>query len=93
MLVFGDFHQMGPVKDRILCKGFGTAGDEMELGHRLWREFTTAVELDEQVRVTDPVWQGVLSRMRFGNCTRDDITVIRGLELKVRVSVTHCEVP
>lgn len=92
VILFGDFHQNKPVFERSLIVSRGRTmaakSQRNRLGHRLYREFTTAVELDQQMRVTDPVWQNILSRMRYGICTDADIAEIRKLELKV-IS-THC---
>lgn len=87
MLVFGDMHQMGPVQDRILSKSVGRAAGVLlvnaDLGHHLWREFTTVVELVEQVRVKNRERQRISSHMRYRNWIPADIVLIRSLELNL----------
>ena len=53
------------------------------VGHEIFRQFTTAVELEQQMRVKDPVWQEVLNRMRYANCTEAEFDVIRSVTLRV----------
>lgn len=57
--------------------------DYTRIAHAMYKEFTTAVELTEQIRVSDVVWQEILGRMRYGFSSKADINVINGLRLKV----------
>ena len=88
VLIFGDHHQMGPIGDRPLYMPRGSSKNansaDAELGHEIYRQFTSAVELCMQMRVTDPVWQGTLSRMRNASCkcNPEDIALIRGAVIK-----------
>jgi len=93
VIVFGDFHQLNPIGDRNLyCPQARSAqGNTVDaiLGHEIFRTFTTAVELTIQCRVKDPDWQALLGRMRYGNCSRDDVQMIRTLVFKVSWNVLN----
>nr|GAT45083.1 predicted protein [Mycena chlorophos] len=45
----------------------------------LYEQFTTVVTLTEQRRVTDEGWMKMLRRLRVGECTEDDISMLRSL--------------
>jgi hypothetical protein len=92
VLVFGDFHQLNPIGDRILYSSNMTTPQQRStdavIGHEIYRAFTVAVELTEQCRITDNVWQSLLGRMRFGICTTDDLLVIDSLVIKVMQTIS-----
>ena len=87
MLIFGDFHQIPPIAGTPLYVRPMTTKSakpsDAYMGHEIYRQFTTAVELTQQMRVQDPVWQEVLGRMRYANCTKDDFRVIQSITLQV----------
>lgn len=89
VVLFGDFHQNKPVFERSLIESRGrtvaSRSHMNRLGHHLYSAFTTAVELTQQMRVTDSHWQDILSRMRYGLCTNVDIQNIKKLVLKVTI--------
>src|ERR1700733_11888150 len=72
VILFGDHHQIGPIGYRPLYMPQGNTqtmnSPDAHLGHQIYREFTYAVELKQQIHITDPVWQSLLSRMRYGLC-------------------------
>lgn len=88
VVLCGDHHQIGPIGDRPLYMPKGntkhTNSPEAHLGYQIYREFTTAVELVQQVRITDAIWQDLLSRMRYGICSDNDIKQIETLVIRVR---------
>lgn len=86
VLIVGDFHQFPPVVQRAdsalyHCNqvGRGTAGDIV--GRELYEQFKDVVILQEQVRVTDPVWIDFLQHARYGTCTREHLQMLRKLIL------------
>jgi hypothetical protein len=87
VLLFGDFHQIPPLAGTPLYMppDVSKKGQQSDnyVGHEIYRQFTTAVELDQQMRVKDSVWQGVLSRMRYANCADADFETIRSVTLRV----------
>ena len=95
VILFGDFHQMGPVNDRMLVRPSGltngSASKDADLGHHLYCAFTTAVELVQQQRVIDPTYNDVLHHVRYGICDKRDISVIQSLVLKVSRGFT-CDI-
>ena len=38
----------------------------MQLGRSIWKQLTHIILLDEQMRVTDQIYQGILNRLREG---------------------------
>lgn len=90
VLVMVDFHQFPPVASptHSLYHPSPTT-TRCQLGRNLYLQFTTVVQLDQQMRITDPVWHDILQRSRDGACTADDLTIIRSLIL----SDDTCEVP
>jgi len=62
VILCGDFHQFPPVAGKKRCPLYYPndieKGDSPEfcLGRELYEAFQTVVVLEEQVRVTDPVW-------------------------------------
>lgn len=82
--IFGDFHQNKPVGNpHMICEPPTDSKDDSRIAHAIYKEFTVAVELTEHIRVSDPVWQQVLGRMRYAKNTPEDIREIKSLVLKV----------
>lgn len=90
VLLSGDLHQFPPVaspKKELYCS---TPPNNLCLmGRNLYEQFNIVIGLDEQVRIQDTVWNGILHRARTGDCTSDDILEIRKLVL----TDTSCDVP
>ena len=82
VILLSDFHQFPPVassKKELYC-------DDSEehfpkLGRSLYKQFDTVIKLAQQIRIQDPVWNGILHRSRTGDCTVSDIAEIRKLVL------------
>ncbi|KAM4061844.1 PIF1-like helicase [Hirsutella rhossiliensis] len=89
VLFCGDFHQFRPVQERsILLPSAAVSWDEdnsfraeqrhqHDKAHALWRRFTTAVMLDEQMRAAgDPELQRLLKRIRGGVQDHTDLDLL-----------------
>jgi hypothetical protein len=84
VILVGDFHQFPPVVARqsapLYCPvdPWHDSEDDI-LGRKIFEQFTTVVQLKEQVRVQDPVWHDVLQHIRYGNCRQEHIDVLKKL--------------
>ena len=81
---FGDFHQFPPVGNpsaALYCERPDTDNVHALKGRSIFLEYDHVVILREQMRVSDDVWTGILSRLRVGECTEDDIKEVRKLVL------------
>jgi hypothetical protein len=91
----GDFHQFPPVANPIGAlyqdqhPNNNNNVRRSQLGRQLFEEFDKVVILREQVRVRDVTWMNILSRLRVGECTDEDIAEIRRLVL----TNPQCDVP
>lgn len=82
VILFGDFHQFPPIAgewDALYCTG--EENERSIAGRAIYEQFQTVIILKEQMRVVDEVWLAVLTRLRTGDCTEEDLNVIRGLSL------------
>lgn len=82
LLLMGDFHQFPPVaqlKKALFYNNPQTIS--AQIGRHLYEQFQTVVLLDQQMRINDNIWHDVLNRARYGECTADDLHVIRELVL------------
>jgi hypothetical protein len=89
---FGDFHQFPPVGNpsaALYCDRPDTDDAHSLKGRSIYLEYDKVVILREQMRVTDDVWTGILSRLRVGDCTEDDINEVRKLVL----TNPECDIP
>jgi hypothetical protein len=89
---FGDFHQFPPVGNptaALYCDRPDTDDVHALKGRSIFLEYDKVVILREQMRVTDDVWTGILSRLRVGECTENDIKEVQKLVL----TNPECEVP
>ena len=90
VILLGDFHQLPPVasngQELYNCT---PSSHESQLGQNLFEQFDLVIQLQEQMRVRDPVWNGILQRSRTGDCTRDDIAEIHKLVL----TNPECNIP
>lgn len=90
ILLSGDFHQFPPVASPKKELYHSMPPNNLCLiGRNLYEQFNIVVGLQEQVRIQDAVWNGILHRARTGECTSDDITEIRKLVL----TDAQCDVP
>ena len=81
---FGDFHQFPPVGNpggALYCDRPDTDNAHALKGRSIFLEYDHVVILREQMRITDEVWTGILSRLRVGECTEDDIKEVQKLVL------------
>ena len=89
VLFCGDFHQLRPVQERsILLPSAAVAWEQdnsfraeqrhqHDKAHALWKKFTTAVMLDEQVRAAgDPELRRLLTRIRQGIQDQSDVELL-----------------
>lgn len=88
VILCGDFHQFPPVAGRASDAlyfpiNLGREFDiiDMQLGRKIYEEFTTVVILKEQVRCTDPVWHDFLRHLRYGRVQERHLTMLRTLVL------------
>lgn len=90
VIFVGDFHQFPPVMHeqtalykRVLPNAYAA------IGRGIVEQFDKVVILKEQVRITDPIWRGMLSRARMGDCTEEDMSMLKQLVL----TNDACDVP
>ena len=85
IIFFGDFIQFPPIKDAPLYSGWGderiyaaksNSDNNKQIGINLWKQLNHIILLDEQMRVTDKEYQGLLNRLRQGKCTDEDIDIL-----------------
>ncbi len=82
-----DLHQFPPVaqgKKKFLFYP-GRLGDENQTiaaGRRLYEEFSMVVILNQQMRVTDPVWRDMLVHLRQGEVQAHHLQMLRQLILR-----------
>ena len=89
---FGDFHQFPPVRNAtaaLYCNRPDTDNAHTLKGRSIFQEYDHIVILHEQMRITDDVWTGILSRLRVGECTESDIKEVQKLVL----TNPSCEIP
>jgi hypothetical protein len=89
---FGDFHQFPPVGNpsaALYCDRPETDDAHGLKGRSIFLEYDKVVILREQMRVTDQVWTGILSRLRTGDCSEEDLRQVRRLVL----TNPECDVP
>lgn len=80
--LLGDFHQFPPIANskKVLYNSSPDSHDA-QIGRTLFEQFDTVIHLDEQMRITDPVWDSILKRTHTGECTVNDLTKIDHLVL------------
>ena len=83
VILMGNFHQFLPVArtNSSLYSLNPTRNPDALYARNLYRQFETVVFLREQIRIRDHVWMNLLSRLRVGECTDDDIRIVRSLIL------------
>ena len=79
-------HQFPPVacgKREVLYYPIDTKDTvDLQIGRRIYEEFTTVVILKEQMRVTDPTWRDFLGHLRNGTVEMQHLKMLRSLLLK-----------
>jgi len=83
IILFGDFHQFPPVGNRTGALYRDSTNDTMQakMGQAIFRQFDTIVILEKQMRVRDQIWVDLLTRLRTGDCTTQDIEEIEKLRI------------
>ena len=84
VILVGDFHQFPPVVAHTTAPLYWPAdyrhdSEDEILGRKIYEQFTTVVQLKEQIRVQDAVWQDVLQHVLHGNCHQRHIDIIKKL--------------
>jgi hypothetical protein len=49
------------------------------IGREIYEQFLTVVQLRKQVRVEDAIWEDLLQHVRYGNCKKAHIDLLRSL--------------
>jgi hypothetical protein len=93
VIIFGDLHQFPPVagkRGEPLYRPIDTTVDDVDsqIGRRIYKEFTKVVVLRKQNRVTDPEWKAMLTRLRMGEITDEDVKMVKSLVLTPNVMNT-----
>jgi hypothetical protein len=89
VVLVGDFHQFPPVVARQSAPLYWPVdsirdSEDDVFGRKVFEQFTTVVQLKQQIRVRDAVWHDVLQHVRYGNCQHQHIDEIRKLILTNR---------
>lgn len=92
VILCGDLHQFPPVARKKRAPLYVTADRALDsedecIGRSIWEEFTIVVQLSQQVRATDPVWQDFLRHLRYGEVQAHHIEMVEKLVL------THPDCP
>ena len=82
IILCGDLHQFAPVTCspwEALYRPVDIANDTIEqaLGRSLYKVFDKVVILDEQMRVTNPIWRAFLNSLRVGEVTEEQVCLRR----------------
>ena len=98
IILCGDFHQFPPVAlPRKETLYMPTEHDDSviqrHVGRQIYETFKTVVLLKEQKRVHDEVWYQFLRRLRNGNVTHKDISMLRSLILLPSNTINFDELP
>lgn len=84
VILCGDFHQLPPVANAHSALYIPLQAKDTEKqkqGRIIYEQFDKVVILEEQMRVTDPVWTEFLRRARYGRCSPDDLKMLDELTL------------
>lgn len=89
VILCGDLHQFPPVacgKQEPLYYPSGTGDSIMlQVGRKIYEEFSTVVILREQMRVTDHSWRDFLDHLRYGRVEPRHLKMLRTLLLKRQI--------
>lgn len=82
VVLVGDFHQFPPVvsgRSAPLYYPNDAHFDNTEamIGRELYEQFQTVVRLQKQIRVEDPIWADLLQHVRYGNCKKHHLDLLR----------------
>ena len=86
VILCGDLHQFPPVacrkRDPLYYPISVDDPTDLQVGRKLYEEFSTVVILREQMRVTDHTWRDFLDHLRHGRVEQRHLTMLRTLLLK-----------
>ena len=86
VILCGNLHQFPPVacrkRDPLYYPISADDPTDLQIGRRVYEEFSTVVILGEQMRVTDHVWRDFLDHLRHGRVEQRHLTMLRTLLLK-----------
>ena len=71
------FPPVGNAFAALYCDRPDTDDAHASNGRSIFLQYDHVVILREQMRVTDDVWTGILSRLRVGECTENDIKEVQ----------------
>ncbi|KAF9482839.1 hypothetical protein BDN70DRAFT_378676 [Pholiota conissans] len=63
------YYPINPLRDSVLS----------QIGRTIYEEFSTVVNLKQQMRTTDPVWHEFLQHLRYGQVEEKDLKMLRTL--------------
>lgn len=89
---FGNFHQFPPIGNPSAALYWDrpeTDNLHVLKERSIFLEYDQVVILHEQMRITDDFWSGLLSRLRVGECTEEDIKEVQKLVLTDHA----CDIP
>ena len=91
VILCGDLHQFPPVacaRTEALYYPIDPAKDtvEMQIGRRIYEEFSTVVILKEQMRVSDESWREFLNHLRYGRVEARHLQMLRKMLIRRRAS-------
>jgi hypothetical protein len=93
VILFGDFHQFPPVAGSPLYTPINSKSSETAIrGRAIFEQFKMCLLLQRQMRVSDPVWQQFLSRLRLGNILSTDIALLESLIISPEGEVLELEI-
>lgn len=85
IVLLGDFHQFPPIashkKELYHSTESTPPTPPCEIGRNLFEQFDVVIKLEQQMRIQDLSWEGILQRSQTGDCTKEDIIEIRKLVL------------
>lgn len=88
VILCGDLHQFAPVacgkREPLYYPNSLTDPITLQVGRKIYEEFSTVVILQEQIRVTDPIWRDFLDHLRYGRVGPRHLKMLRTLLLKRR---------
>ncbi|RDB26275.1 ATP-dependent DNA helicase pfh1 [Hypsizygus marmoreus] len=90
IILCGDPHQFPPVRTaKAALYSKQHSSKNHVVGRHLYEQFDTVVNLSQQLRITDPRWMELLTRLRTGDCTEADLMLVRSLI----VTDPNCDLP
>ena len=96
VVLCGDLHQFPPVacgkREPLYYSNSLTDAVTLQVGRKLYEEFSTVVILREQMRITDHIWRDFLGHLRYGRVEPRHLKMLRTLLLKRQApdsSLTH----